>query len=252
MKNKIFFSIFIFFEGCAVLMSSPLSAELFLTSKTVAVNGKSKEIRTSAIVMAQPPSWLLKSRVEKITTRIQNKLEWNIRQITVSWYINEADFQKVHTLGPSAVAVTKTGNNIATIHMSQAVNTSNFDMIFGHELAHVIIFQKYHGGVPRWLEEGIANFVSNYPKVDYKWLASQPFLSDVRVLSHPFSGTIESIRYRYNASQALAEMLDKKCHIDNLIRLSIGRDMEKYIPTYCGINDINQEFNNWVNQNAHL
>src|SRR5690606_14376126 len=109
---------------------------------------------------------------------------------------------------------------------------------------------KYKSAIPKWLEEGLANHLSRAKKVDYRWLASQPFPEDVRDLAHPFKGDASQVSYRYKASQAFAEMLDKKCDLQNLIRLSVERNMEDYIRRYCEIPDLNLAFREWVKKQA--
>src|SRR5690606_18961288 len=102
----------------------------------------------------------------------------------------------------------------------------------------------------KWLEEGLANHLSKMQPVDYKWLAQQPFPNDVRELAHPFKGDATLVSYRYKASQAFAEMLNKKCDLQNLIRLSVQRKMEDYMRTYCEIKDLNKAFQDWVKKKA--
>lgn len=205
-----------------------------------------KEILTNEALMHNAPDWLVRPRIEKITDRIQTKLEWSTRRVNVHWYKTQADFDKVHDYGPQALAVTKYSGGAPSIHLGPRVNEQNFDETFGHELVHVIVFQKYKGSIPKWLEEGLANHLSSVSKVDYKWLAQQTFPEDVRHLAHPFRGTARGVVYRYKASQAFAEMLNKKCDLQNLIRLSVERKMEDYIATYCEIKDMNKAFRDWV------
>ena len=211
---------------------------------------QAKEIKTNEVTMPNAPDWLTATRVEKVAARIQHKLEWSTRRITVHWYKTPEEFAKAHSLGPQATAVTIKAGDTVTVHMGPLVTDENFDAIFGHELVHVIIIQKYKDAIPKWLEEGLANHLANRGKVDYKWLASQPFPNDVRELAHPFSGSPDGIGYRYKASQAFAEMLNKKCELDNLIRLSVQRKLENYLVTYCQIKDINAAFRDWVKKKA--
>ncbi len=211
---------------------------------------QAKEIRTNEVTMPNAPEWLQQTRVEKVTDRIQNKLEWSTRRVVVHWYSTPEDFDRAHGMGPLAAAVTKQSGGVTTVHMGPTVTTKNFDEIFGHELVHVIINQKYKDAIPKWLEEGLANHLAMRGKVDYKWLASQPYPEDVRELAHPFKGSFALISYRYKASQALAEMLAKKCDLENLIRLSVQRKMEDYIVTYCEIKDLNVAFKDWVKKKA--
>ncbi|CAN5668679.1 hypothetical protein BH10BDE1_BH10BDE1_16090 [soil metagenome] len=209
-----------------------------------------KDITTNEVVIDHGPDWLTQTRVEKVTDRIQRKLEWTIRKINVHYYSNDLEFQKSHSLGPNAIAVTTGQGNKVTMYLGPLVTNAEFDEVFGHELTHVIVLQKYKGAIPSWFEEGLANHYGGHAKVDYKWLARQTAVADVKTLAHPMRGSVNDIRYRYKASQALAEMLDKKCDLENLIRLSVQRKMEDYIVTYCEIPDLNVAFKAWVAKQA--
>ena len=206
--------------------------------------------------MINAPEWLRQPRVERITDRIQNKLEWSTRRIQVTWHATPEDFAQAQNFGPLALAVTKHDSTTAKMHFGPRVTDANFDEVFGHEMVHVIIFQKYKDSIPKWLEEGLANYLSSKDKVDYQWLKKQPLIDDVHQLAHPFGNgnnakiTAESVRYRYRASQAFAEMLAKKCDLEVLIRLSIQRKMEDFMRTYCEIQDLNQAFREWVAKKA--
>lgn len=207
-------------------------------------NVSANEIDTNALKMPNAPEWLKRPRVEKIIDRMQTKLEWTIRKIEVKWYADADSFQKSHSLGPGVLAVTnkKTG----VVHMGPSVSEKDFDSVFGHELVHVIIGQKYKDAIPPWVEEGLANNLAKHGAVDYRWLAKQPFPPDVRALAHPFTGLVRNPRYHYQASQALAEMIGKKCDMENLLRLSVGKSMDFYLDTYCEIKDLNADFKKWV------
>lgn len=210
----------------------------------------SHEITTNAVFLHNAPEWLKRVRVSRVINRIQSKLEWTTRRIHAYYYSNSEEFGRSHGLGPKAVAVTKSSSKGTTMHLGPKITDKNFDHQFGHEMVHVIVYQKYRGAIPKWLEEGLANHLSKAKKVDYKWLIKQGFPKDVRQLAHPFQGSSAKILYRYKASQALAEMLDKKCDLENLIRLSVERKMENYIRTYCEIKDLNTAFKEWVEYKA--
>ncbi len=218
----------------AVLMTSPFAL--------------AKDIQTNEVNMPEAPEWLSRPRVEKITERISTQLEWTIRKIEVHWYKDEASFLRAQNLGPGVLAVTNKATG--TIHIGPKVKNEDFDSVFGHELVHVILGQKYKEAVPPWVEEGLANHLAKRGKVDYAWLAKQPFPADVRKLSHPFTGSVSSPRYHYQASQALAEMIAKKCDMTNLLRLSVGMKMDSYLDTYCEIKDLNADFKVWVKKKA--
>ncbi len=213
-------------------------------------SGWSKELVTNAFEVHNAPEWLKRTRVEKITDRIQTKLEWTVRRSSVFYHPTQGSYSKAQNLGPRAIAVTRHQSGKSQIHLGPKVNDENFDEIFAHEVVHVIIEQKYKGAIPKWFEEGLANHLSKAPPVDYKWLVKFDFPKDVRELAHPFDGADENIRYSYKASQALAEMLAKKCDLENLLRLSVERKMEDYIRTYCEIPDLNLAFQKWVKGKA--
>lgn len=216
---------------------------------------QAKTIQTNELLFSNAPDWLTEARVNRIVSRIQNKLEWTTRRTNVNWFYDFKEYDRAHTLGPQAIAVTTSVGTTSTILIGPSVKSEDFDHVLGHELVHVIVYQKYKGAIPKWLEEGLANHLARPGQVDYKWLSKQPFPQDVRELAHPLANTVggssfsvkaDAIRYRYKASQALAEMLDKKCDLLNLIRMSVTKKMEPYIATMCEIPDINKAFRDWV------
>jgi len=209
-----------------------------------------KSFRTNSAQVYNAPEWLKPYRLQKIAEKVQYKLEWSTRRVKVYWYFTNSEFVKHHSLGSGAVAVTVSRGKQSIVHLGPKVNNSNFDQIFAHELVHVIINQKYKGAIPKWLEEGFANHLAKKSTVDYAWLLKQPFPDDVKSLSHPFKGGKKLIRYRYIASQALVEMLEKKCDLTNLLRLSVQRKMDNYIKSYCEIKDLNVAFRAWVQEKA--
>jgi hypothetical protein len=202
------------------------------------------ELLTNAAHFADAPAYVTSTRVNKIADKVQNVLEWTIRRVEVEWYKDQASFDKVHKLGPMAVAVSLRDRN--RILLGPRITTENFESVFGHELVHVISYQKYKDAIPRWLEEGLANHVAQTGRVDYKWLRTQPLPKSVTDLIHPFDGTTDRVRYHYAASQALAELISSKCELRGLLRLSVGRKLEDYLENICRIKDLNAEFAKWI------
>lgn len=211
-------------------------------------------IQTNEATFTNVPSWLKRSRAQRIIDRTQSRLEWTIRKINVRFFSNLEDYSKAHPLGPHAVAVTINRRSGSEVILGPKVTSEHFDSTFAHELVHVIIFQKYGPAIPKWLEEGLANHIARAGKVDYRWLAEQPKLTTLSELSHPMAqdgeGTraldAKSIRYRYVASQAFAELLNRKCSLENLVRLSVGRSVENYLATLCEVKDPVSELNRWI------
>lgn len=196
----------------------------------------------------QAPAWLTSQRAQKVIDSIQTKLEWDIRKIQVYWYTDQVTFGKAHGFGDSVLAFSKKQDG--TVHIGPRINTSNFDGVFGHELVHIILFQKYKNAIPAWLEEGMANYLAHQGTIDYPWLASQP-ARDVHTMVHPFKaltadGSAPNPRYVYMASTALMEMIASHCSVSDLIQLSVGKSLETYLTTFCGIDDVNAEFRKWL------
>lgn len=219
-------------------------ASLILTFCTFIASAKTHEIQTNAVAIKEAPDCLKRTRVEKVTSRIQTELEWTIRKVNVIWFKDETSFQKFHKKGTTVLALSRKPQN--TVYIGPRVNDKNFDSVFGHELVHIILYQKYKTAIPRWLEEGLSNYIAQQGKVEYKWLASQPFPKDVTRLEHPFKGTTDDVHFHYNTSHALIEMIASKCNLRVLLQLSVERKLENYLSTYCEINDLNSEYKKWV------
>jgi hypothetical protein len=179
--------------------------------------------------------------------KIMAKLEWDIRKIQLHFYTDQGQFRRAHGFDDTVLAFTIKPEN--SVSIGPRVTTQDFDPIFGHELVHVILYQKYKTAVPGWLEEGLANYLVNYGKVDYVWLASQPD-RDILTLAHPFSSqgrvAVGGARYAYQASRALMEMIATHCPVTDLLQMSVGKKLEDYLPTLCGISDLNSEFKTWI------
>lgn len=204
----------------------------------------STELLTNCARFTDAPKWLNLSRVNRVAETVSRIMEWDIRRVEVQWYQNQKDFEKAHSLGPMALAVTQRSAN--RILLGPKVVESNFDRIFGHELVHITSEQKYKGAIPKWLEEGMANHIAKFGKVDYAALAKRPLPKDVTKMIHPMSGSDQDILNHYMTSQALAEMLNSRCDFRNLLRLSVQRKMEDYLEKVCRITDINDSFQKWV------
>ncbi len=203
----------------------------------------SEELLTNCAHFQNAPKWLTLNRVNKVTEPVENLMEWSTRRVEVVWYQDQSAFEKAHGAGPAAAAVSLRGKN--KILLGPKVTETNFNQIFGHELVHVISAQKYKEAIPSWLEEGVANYISKNGTVNYKNLSSLNF-NDVNELSHPMLGNANLIQGRYQASQALTEMIASKCEFRNLLRLSVGRKMQDYLENICRIKDINAEFKKWL------
>ena len=212
-------------------------------------------VETNAVVFSNAPSWLKASRIDHVVDGIQNVLEWDIRRIQAYYYVNAAEFEKVHGFGPLVLAVSRKEDS--TVHVGPKVTATNFDGVFGHELVHVILFQKYNGAIPKWLEEGLANYAAKKGPVDYAALARKGSLPDLHSLSHPFAGanplassSQTAALDHYQLSRAAIEMIASKCSLSELLQLSVGKNLENFLGTFCGIEDVNASFKAWVKRKA--
>ena len=209
-------------------------------------------INTNVAHSDNPPSWVTSSRVDRIEEKVADKLGGvDFHKISLAFYTDQAAFRHAHGFDDTVLAFTIKPENAVSV--GPRVTTADFDPVFGHELVHVILYQKYKNAVPSWLEEGLANYLVKYGSVDYRWLASLPE-RDITTLAHPFgaSGRIMpgGARYAYQASQALMEMIATHCEVTDLVSMSVGKKLEDYLPTMCGIDDLNAEFRKWVKRKA--
>src|SRR4051812_30795849 len=162
-----------------------MPAILAFMSLIAAGSAQGATISTNEIEMTGAPAWVTRSRVEQVVARVQKFMEWDIRRVPVQWYSAQAAFEAVHRLGPYPLAFSRRSD--MSVHLGPRVSSATFDSTFGHELVHIVLYQKYKNSIPVWLDEGLANYVAKHGSVDYAWLSRQPAF-DVRSLGHPFKG----------------------------------------------------------------
>ncbi len=219
------------------------------------ISARAAGLEHNALQMQNSPAWVKSSQVSRVVDRVEATLEWDIRRIRVYWYQDEDRFFKAHALGSHSVVAASRKSDMS-MHLGPRVDPSNFEEIFAHELVHIILFQKYGDAIPVWLQEGLANFVGNRGKVDYKWLNNEPLPADIRALGHPFrtggstDGGTNSVRRHYMTSRAILEMIASRCDLQQLIQLSVGKKLENYLNTFCGISDLNKDYGKWLKRKA--
>ena len=219
------------------------------------LSGHAQQMRLNQMTVEMPPPWLKESRIQRVVDRIENKLEWDIRKIRVVFYADQGAFLKEFGVPDAPISAFARKTDMS-VHVGPKVDAQNFDAVFGHELSHVISYQKYKDAIPRWLEEGLANLVSKNGKPDYEWLSLQGQLPVVHSMGHPFKAVTTgkeatgSIRLHYEASHALADLLATKCGLHDLLQLSMGSSVENYIATLCGMKDLDQALKDWVARKA--
>ncbi len=199
-------------------------------------------LNAGPVTFERAPEWFDSRQAERVIDRIQSKLEWDLRKTTALFHADAAEFKKSHTYGDSVVAYADKVSS--SIHLGPRVTKENFEAVFGHELAHLIVAQKYKQAIPEWLEEGLANYVGRHGQVDYAWLGGQK-RPPVRELVHPFQAGRDP-RLHYMLSTAAVEMLAAKCSFADLLQLSVGKKLESFLATYCGISDLDGELNRYL------
>lgn len=209
-----------------------------------------QELTTNAVSMQGAPKWVTVSRLNKISDRIERGLEWDIRRVRVIWYSDEAEFLKAlpQSGGYDASVLALTLKTDQKILVGPKVKNEVFDGVFGHELAHVVLYQKYKQAIPAWLEEGLANFVSGNGRIDYKYLKTELSKNPVSIktLTHPFGQSAVAVKLHYMLSSAVMKMIESHCKISDLLQLSVGEKLESYLGTFCGISDLDAEFAKWL------
>jgi hypothetical protein len=203
------------------------------------------EIRTNFIHFKSAPPWLTEAMVEKATGPVQDFLQWHLRRLQAFWHPDPDEFQ---ALSGNAAFKALFRRSDGTLHLGPEISSSNFHTFFTHELVHAIFFQKYKSAIPQWLEEGLANYLAKMGPVDYAWLSRQPSI-DVTKLAHP-STDATGVRFHYQTSTALTEMIVAQCSLSDLLQLSVGRKMETYLKTYCEIADLNASYAQWLKSKA--
>lgn len=217
-----------------------------------AFTGQSAEALADVVRAVSAPTWATASRIQKVVGQMENKLEWDLRRITLTFYSGDSGtalFQKKFT-HPEILGVTVLADQ--SVHLSPRVTATNFDTVFAHELVHVILKQKYKDAIPKWLEEGLANHLANHGKLgptEYGELAARPTLPPVRSLAHPFKSPLPIVQH-YRYSRAALLYIASKCPLDELLQLSVGKKLENYLSTFCQIKDLDLEVQAFVKKKA--
>ncbi|MEO5666513.1 MAG: hypothetical protein ABIR96_00495 [Bdellovibrionota bacterium] len=227
-----------------------LSIALILTVLSTAAHATT--ITTNSVVIENAPSWLTDSKIQDIVDRVEMYLEWSIHRTKATFYSDQAQFIAKFNGRAASDILAFTKRNDLTIHLGPLVTKETFEGVFAHELSHVILFQKYKDAIPPWLTEGLCNSVGGIVKVNYVWLASQKERVDVTTLQHPYDKQNKNrADLHYRASLAVVKMLQKKCpDFKELLNLSLKSKLADYLPTYCGIEDLNGTFWKFVDSEA--
>lgn len=216
---------------------------------------------TNAASFENAPKWLTALRVNRVVDHVVYEIPWSIHRVRVRWFDSASEFAAAHGLksdgSSNILAVTKKNEN--EMDIGPGVNTKNFDGVFGHELVHVIISQKYGiGAIPPWLEEGLANYTAKRNDVRFveikKYLNEHPDF-DVRTLGHPFSGnTVPGVSadLQYSMSTVLMQSIAAHCDAYDLLQMATGKgnSVEGWLEKICDISDLNKTFRDYVAKRA--
>ena len=233
--------------------SAYVCIRLLLLSLSFSAHAQStKTITTNSVVVENAPAWLSEYAVQSVVDRIEMRLEWSIRRTRAFFYSDQALFISKFNGRAASDILAFTKRNDLTVHLGPRINKQNFAGVFGHELAHVILFQKYKDSIPPWLTEGLCNSVAGNEKINYAWLAAQGPRFDISTLEHPYDKQNKNrADLHYRASLAVVKMLQKKCpDFKELLNLSLKSKLADFLPTYCGISKLNETFWTWVDAEA--
>jgi hypothetical protein len=204
---------------------------------------------TNAMEVDSSPRWLTEAMVTRAAAKVESRLEWSLHRVKGIFYKTPEEFQKIHG-HPGAPILAFYRQQTKDIHFGPLVTKENFESTFAHELAHVVVAQKYKDHLPKWLEEGLAN--STADKNDVDWVAVSKIFPrmDPRQAAHPFSASeFADVQNRYLISLAALQFLKKECpSFRELLNLGLKSNLETYLPTYCKIQDLNAQFWSFVDR----
>ncbi len=233
-------------------MRQPLVLQILVTTMLWLRPAVAAEVITNSIRFAEAPAWITESLLEKASRPVQDYLQWDIRRIQAFYHADAKRFQALHGAGPTVKAFFRRSSNPpeGTLHLGPDVTPKNFGPILSHELVHAIFFQKYKEAIPKWLEEGLANYLSKLGPVDYKWLARQP-TRDIRSMTHPLQDPL-GLKFHYQTSTAVTEMIAAKCSLHDLLHLSVGRKLETHLSILCETPDVNAAYRAWLKKKSRM
>jgi hypothetical protein len=200
-------------------------------------------LMTNSLKIENPPSWVKESIIQKVAARIESKLEWSPRRVNAYFYNSEQTFSDAHGFHGSPILAFYR-RQTTDLHFGPRVDKNNFEMVLTHEMSHAVIAQKYKDHLPKWLEEGLANWTAKNDTVPWKDLAKLQPRMDPREAAHPFQASeFQFTEARYMVSLAAVHFLKKECpSLRELLNLSLKSNLEKFLPTYCQIKNLKEEF----------
>lgn len=193
-----------------------------------------------------PPPWVTSREVKAALRVVERNLEWDLRKVSVIFETKADAFEQRFGMPADILAFSE--KSARRIVMGPRVGAENFREVLTHELVHHAVAQKFKAAIPIWLEEGLANHWARPGRVPrYELLREQPDF-DVASLGHPFRDSRLPPRVHYEASLALAKLLDKRCGLPALLGLAVGRRLQSYLATTCGIENLSGAYRRWVQQ----
>jgi hypothetical protein len=210
-------------------------------------------LMTNSLQIDKSPSWLSENTINKVAAKIESRLEWSIQRINGKFYKSLPEFESAHGYAGSPIlAFYRSATK--EIHFGPGVTKLNFEATFAHELAHAVVAQKFQSHLPKWLEEGLANWASDKNEVDWSELAKLFPRMDPKSAAHPFTAQeAGETRARYTVSLAALQFLKKQCpSFRELLNLSLKSNLEDFLASYCKIQDLKTEFWKFVDRRAKL
>ncbi len=198
---------------------------------------------TNSLEIQNPPNWLKTNAINRVAARIENKLEWSPKRISARFYATENAFVAAHGY-PQSPILAFYRSSTKEIHFGPRVTVENIEKVLAHEMAHAVLAQKYSTRLPKWLEEGLANWAAKNDGVKWRVLAQSKNRLDPRSIHHPIKAAdFTDTQLQYQVSMAFVHFLQRKCpSFRELLNLSLKSKLEAFLPTYCGIHDAQKEF----------
>jgi hypothetical protein len=215
---------------------------LWIFISWTSVAAPNKELRTNCCLIQNAPAWLNTEMVKNTAKRVESRLQWTIRRITLRFESDPEKYKSVSTLQFPTRALFNPKNQ--TVYFGPTVNADNFSPTLGHELVHVVFNQKHRKAIPQWLEEGFANFIGSEVVPDYRFLNSEN-IPNISSLGHPNSDP-DRFRMHYQLASAAVDYISSRCKLNDLLMMSVKRSVEDYLHKLCKIKDIDSELIAWV------
>jgi hypothetical protein len=161
----------------------------------------------------------------QIRIDLEKRLKWQVTFVPAIVLLKEESFSKAAE-NPYVVAFAVPERNLIVIDYSKmSVDPFTIELTLKHELCHILLHRSARGGkIPKWLDEGIAQWVSAgiaeiliSPK---RLLLNEAVIAgkslNLRALVDTFPSDKESLHLAYEASKSFVTYLIERFGVDNI------------------------------------